>query len=129
MPETTAALRKLAELLDDDASESAEDGAAAAAATAGASDCNTEAAAVAGAAEEEDFGLFPTGQAAETQTAEMAKGKAWSFMSSKRTCAIKCARIFDIKRRRGVYPLTKVRNAGFGWRSLGQKSDKNTGRD
>lgn len=82
MPETAAALNTLVELLDDDALESSED-AAAAAATTGAWDCNTAADAVVGSIEE-DFGLFPAGQAAETQTAEMAKSTAWSFISSKR---------------------------------------------
>lgn len=41
--------------------------------------------AVVGSAEEEEFGLF-AGQAAETQTAEMAKSTTWSFILSKRTC-------------------------------------------
>lgn len=35
--------------------------------------------------------------------------------------------MFDIKIERGFYPLTKVRNTGFGWEYLGQKSDKDTG--
>lgn len=85
VPDTAAALRALAELLDDDVSESAEDGAATATAT-GAWDFNTAAWAVDDAAEDEGFGPFPAGQAAETQTAEMAKSTAWSFILSKRTC-------------------------------------------
>lgn len=88
VPETAAALKTLVKLLEDeDVSESSEGGAAAAAAAAatGTSDCNTASEAVVGAAEEEDFILFPAGQAAETQTPEMAKSTAWSFMFSKRT--------------------------------------------
>lgn len=85
VPDTAAALRTLAELLDDDVSESTEDGAAAATAT-GAWDSNTAAGAVDDAAEDEGFGPFPAGRAAETQTAEMAKSTAWSFILSKRTC-------------------------------------------
>lgn len=98
MPETAAALKTLvetlgvvaselpddesSELLDEDPSESAEDGSAAAAAT-GTWEGKIEA--VVGTAEAEDFGRFPAGQAAETQTAEMAKSTTWSFIFSKRT--------------------------------------------
>lgn len=91
MPETAAALRTLAELsdddpsatLDDDSSEPAEDGSAAGAAT---GTWEGKIVAVVGAAEDKDFGLFPAGQAAETQTAEMAKSTTWSFILSKGTC-------------------------------------------
>lgn len=86
VPDTAAALKTLAELLEDEASElpddessellddepseSAEDGSAAAAAT---GTWEGKTVAVVDTAAEEDFGLFPAGQAAETQTAEMAK--------------------------------------------------------
>lgn len=96
MPETAAALKALtetlddesSELLDDDSSESAEDesaeeGSAAAAAT---GTCEGSTVAAADTAEDEDFGLFPAGQAAETHTAEMAKSTTWSFILSKRIC-------------------------------------------
>lgn len=82
MPETAAALKTFAELLDDDTSESTEDGVAAASAT-GAWEDNT----VAVVGDAEDFGLFPAGQAAaDTETAEKAKSKAWYFILSKRMC-------------------------------------------
>lgn len=84
MPETAAALKTLTELLDDDSTESAEDGSAAGAAATGT--CEGRTVSVADTAEEEDFGLFPAGQAAETHTAEMAKSTTWSFILSKRTC-------------------------------------------
>lgn len=82
MPETAAALKTLTELLDDDpsselleedSSESTEEGSAAAAAT---GTWEGKIVAVVGTAEEADFGLFPAGQAAETQTAETAKSTA-----------------------------------------------------
>lgn len=84
MPETAAALKTLAELLDDESSESAEDDSAAATTT---GTWEGRIVAVVGTAEEEEFGLFPAGQAAaDTRTAEMAKSTTWSFILSKRMC-------------------------------------------
>lgn len=37
--------------------------------------------------------------------------------------------MFDIKVKRGFYPLTKVRNTQFGRKQLGQKRDRDTGRE
>lgn len=109
-----AALKTLVERLEDDGvSDSSEDGTATIAAT-GALDCKTASDGVVGAAEE--------------QMAEMAKRTVWSFIFSKKTSVQgKCVRKFDAKSRQLVYQLTKGRNADFGCKLVGKRSEKTPG--